>query len=1208
MSQALSRVTPNELHDLLFNAHPQPMWIWETDTLAIADVNEAALRQYGYGREEFLELKLPDLRPAEEVAQLLEYISRIQPNLVDSGVWRHLTKDGRIILADIRSYPIEFRSRPCRLVMAQDVTEARQTEHALDSVLRETTTILSSIADGVHVLDKEGKARSINPAAVAMLGWDESEFCGKQGHDLIHHHKPDGEVYPVEECPIRHTLRDGIPRRIAHEVFFRKDGSSIPVEYVCSGLRNGNGEISGAIVTFRDMTQRRHADEFHAVESKILKSISSGVPQGQLLETIACLTERLLPSMQTAITLLDPKSQRLKCGAGPSLPQMFLDGIAGSVNGQETIPSVAAISRRKTIIVGDFATDPLWNVFGALALNHGLRSCLSVPLIGASGEALGSFNVYGAASGRPCSRRLRLVHRLARLTAVGIEQNRILESLRASEDRFREIAENVQDVFWIRDAASRKLFYVSPAYERIWARSCASLYQNPASWLESIHSADRPVVIEALQDPRNDQYIAEYRIVRPDGQERWILDRGYPIYGADGVVSKVVGTARDITARKKAEIALRKSEERFEAVASAVADVLWDWNLVDDTIWWSDDAETLFGYPKGSLGCGSAWLGRIHRDDRVRVARSIESALRGRDDFWSCEYRLHHANGEISTVNDHGRLIFDEAGRPVRFVGGITDITERKRSQEALRERIKELRCLYAVLDLTSDTRRPVHAVCADIVQLLPGSFLHDDIAVARVELDGKSYPCKKWRAPVTSLKAVIPTSDGHCGVVEVGYLEERAALEEGDGPFLAEEKAMIEAVAAHIGRMIDSRQMASRITQSERLSAVGELTGGIAHDFNNLLTVMIGNSEILATRLREDRSLGRLAEMTRDAAERGAELTSRLLAFARKQALTPEITRVDDLIANMTDLLRHTLGGHIEFDTISPDDLWPVEIDTVQLENAILNLCINARDAMQSAGRLVIEASNVELSENDRAWEEEVAPGQYVMIAVSDTGEGMPSEVAERAFEPFFTTKTTGEGTGLGLSMVYGFARQSRGYAKIDSRPGHGTTVKLYIPKTDGDEGSIVVRPLRVGHEERPPTGGSEMILLVEDDDLVREHVEAQIRSLGYRVTAVGSGTAAVEILKRNQPVDLLFTDVVMPGGMNGRELVEIAGSIRPHLPVVFTTGYTDDAALMDGCLEAEIELLSKPYRLRDLAESLQRGLSRRLPIPGKALGVDVG
>jgi PAS domain S-box-containing protein len=393
-------------------------------------------------------------------------------------------------------------------------------------------------------------------------------------------------------------------------------------------------------------------------------------------------------------------------------------------------------------------------------------------------------------------------------------------------------------------------------------------------------------------------------------------------------------------------------------------------------------------------------------------------------------------------------------------------------------------------------------------------------------------------------------------------------------------------AVCSMLTDVTQQRKTEAQLRQAQRLEAVGQMTGGIAHDFNNLLTIIIGNAELIEE--TGDRNLRGLAEVARTAAERGAELTGRLLAFSRQQPLDPKAIDINLLISGMDGLIRRAIGGQLEIRTLLPDNLWHVFVDPSQLENALLNLAINARDAMPDGGRLTIETGNIRMDDAAVADRGGLAPGDYLLVTVSDTGTGMDKDTLARAFEPFFTTKEVGKGSGLGLSMVYGFVAQSRGYVRIDSEPGLGTTVRIYLPRAA--DGVALAKP---DIRDRSLPRGSEKILLVEDDAMVREMVVVQLRALGYRVVSAVSGSQALEVLRRERGFDLLFTDVVMPGGLNGRQLADEARKLTPGLRVIFSSGYADGAVDHDGRLDQGVHLLNKPYRRKDLAMKVREALA---------------
>lgn len=631
------------------------------------------------------------------------------------------------------------------------------------------------------------------------------------------------------------------------------------------------------------------------------------------------------------------------------------------------------------------------------------------------------------------------------------------KKLAESERRFRQIADTINEVFWILDLSDGSIEYVSSAYERIWGRSCAALLQHPQQWYEAIVDADKPAVNLTMAEFQDEGCQFEYRITRPDGAIRWISDTRYPLKDENDSIQRLIGVAKDITEQKAAENAILESNERFQIVAQATSDVVWDWNLVTDTIWWNDGMGKQFGYAPESLPSdSSSWTAHIHPQHRDRVLTKVQAAIHGNAQNWQDEYLFARADGSYALVIDRGFVIRDKDGKPIRMVGNIIDITQQRELEEQLR--------------------------------------------------------------------------------------------------------------------------------QSQRLEAIGQLTGGIAHDFNNLLTIILGNAEILTEDLAKGDQHRQLAQMILAAAERGAELTHRLLAFARKQTLAPKAVDVNKLMGGMEGLLRRALGEQVEIEMVQHGGLWHAMVDAPQLENALLNLCINARDAMPDGGRLTLETANVELDDVYASQHVEVQPGQYVMVAVSDTGVGMDAKSLARAFEPFYTTKDGGKGSGLGLSMVYGFIKQSRGHVKIYSELGQGTAVKLYLP-------SVANVPNNQGITESVAAchTGTEKILLVENDELVRAHVEGLLKQLGYEIVSAANGLEAIEVLKQRDDFDLLFTDVVMPGGMNGPQLADEVHRLYPNLAVLFTSGYAENAVVHHNRLDPSVHLLQKPYSKQRLATKIR-------------------
>lgn len=385
-----------------------------------------------------------------------------------------------------------------------------------------------------------------------------------------------------------------------------------------------------------------------------------------------------------------------------------------------------------------------------------------------------------------------------------------------------------------------------------------------------------------------------------------------------------------------------------------------------------------------------------------------------------------------------------------------------------------------------------------------------------------------------------------------------------------------------------ERRDMAEQaLRQSQKMEAVGQLTGGVAHDFNNLLTIIIGNLGIAKRGVVEARA-ERALNNALVGAERAAQLTQRLLAFSRRQPLNPRVLDINKLIVAISDLLTRTLGENIELETISGAGLWNVEVDASEMESTLLNLALNARDAMPTGGKLTIETSNAYLDDEYCREHEGILPGQYILVAITDSGAGMSAETIDRAFEPFFTTKEAGKGTGLGLSQVYGFMKQSGGHVKIYSEPGEGTTIKLYLPRREGNE--LVISGDDDLNSER---GGGETILIVEDDDGVRQYASEILRDLNYQVIEAKDSATALRLLDADKKFDLLLTDVVLPG-KNGRELANEVERRRPGTKIIFMTGYSRNAIVHHGRLDPGIELIPKPLTERVLARKIRQVLDR--------------
>ncbi len=554
--------------------------------------------------------------------------------------------------------------------------------------------------------------------------------------------------------------------------------------------------------------------------------------------------------------------------------------------------------------------------------------------------------------------------------------------------------------------------------------------------------------------------------------------------------------------------------------------------------------------------------------------------------------------------------ILDARGRTSGiFVEGF-DVTERVRAERALHElnatlerRVTEAAAKLQIRETMARTFFEHSSECyAVLVEGGAGRFWYEEINPATLRLYNRTRDeaIGHWTEEVIGAQAAAEVNRHLAACLRSGapYRYERV---QGDGIV----EAIATPVPAQVGvarRVVVSardtserRRLAEQLRQAQKMEAVGQLTGGVAHDFNNLLTLVMGGLDLIGRQLPQLQSsdakarIERARELALQGVSRAAALTSRLLAFSRQQALNPQIVDSNKVVAEICDLLRGTLGETVSLETVIAGGLWAAFADPNQLENALLNLALNARDAMPNGGKLTIETANASLDHTYvGSLSEPVASGHYVMIAVSDTGAGMDRETLSRAFDPFFTTKEAGKGTGLGLSQVYGFARQSAGHVKIYSEIGQGTTVKVYLPRHLGAADGITFDATpALDHSV-----GTETILIVEDDDALRAYASDILHELGYRVLDAADGAAALQIVEKEPDLDLLLSDVIMPGGMNGRQLADEAVNRRPGLKVLFMTGYTRNAIVHHGRLDSGVHVIGKPFSFQELARRVRARL----------------
>jgi PAS domain S-box-containing protein len=658
----------------------------------------------------------------------------------------------------------------------------------------------------------------------------------------------------------------------------------------------------------------------------------------------------------------------------------------------------------------------------------------------------------------------------------------------------------------------------------------------------------------------------EWQIQTPDNKLLWVRVIGEAVRDSDGQITGAHGSVQDIDARKRAEASAEVSRMRLRQLADTMPLFVWTADSSGRMDFLNRYGIEYAGIHDANEVLGDRWVGTLHPEDIERVLAAWTHAIQTGETY-AAEFRLQRRDGEYRWHQAQATPVRDKNGNIDRWFGTCIDIHEQRQLADRLVHILENLDDVFYAFD-------------ADWRFIYINHRGEQLSGISREELLGEviwdRFPDTRGTEFEHQYRTARAT--GH----PVQFVEYYEAF----GTWLDVKAFPAEdGLAVLLRDITEQRRAEEQLRQAQRMDSIGQLTGGIAHDFNNLLTVIMGNAEMAIESVQGDRQLRHMIQLVADAAQRGSDLTRRLLAFARRQALEPRAVDVNRLVADMETLMRRALGGNIHIELARGAGLWNAMIDPGQLEDALLNLCLNARDAIPDGGRLTIETYNASLDREYAANHEEVEPGQYVAIAVSDTGRGIPPEILPHVFEPFFTSRQKAGGTGLGLAMVYGFVKQSGGHVKIYSEVDQGTTVRLYLPRTHDQATETRTRQPRL---ER----GSETVLLVEDDEQVRDYAARQLDALGYEVIQAGNGLEALEILESERPVDLLFTDVVMPNGISGRELAERAAVLRPGIKVLYTSGYTENAIVHHGRLDQGVHLLAKPYRRVDLASAIRRAM----------------
>jgi PAS domain S-box-containing protein len=786
--------------------------------------------------------------------------------------------------------------------------------------------------------------------------------------------------------------------------------------------------------------------------------------------------------------------------------------------------------------------------------------------------------------GRPC----RVIGTHVDIT----EHKRAEEELRKSKADLEKAQVLAQMGCWSWDLASNRMQWSDQMYRILGVEKGTCPQDMEQLVADFIHPDDRATfqkaALAAIQERNFDPL--ECRIVRPDGEVRVTRsEAGELLPDEAGNPAVLNGVTYDITRRRQAEEALRQSEERFQSLFNRIQDGVYRTTADGRFLEFNTALMKMLGYECREEMQALDVRKDLYFDPEEREGQRLDSGQEPVD-----VYRLRRKDGSEVWVEDHGHCVFDSEGRILFHEGILRDITERKRAEETLRESEEMYRALLKALPdiVIRFDRQGRHLFVSENAEAEFGLPVQEHIGKTFAELgfpESSNRFCEEEIAQV--FESGLPC--------EVELLLERSGRKrflnwrlvperDAQGQVCSVLSVSRDVTDIHQGEE-ERKRLQEQLAQAQKMESVGRLAGGVAHDFNNMLAAILGHAEMALEQVSSEHPLFTDLRGIQNAAQRSADLTRQLLAFARKQTVMPKILNLNDTVGGMLKMLGRLIGEDIELVWSPGSALWSVKMDPSQIDQILANLCVNARDAIGGGvGRITIETSNVAFDEAYCASHADSVPGEYVMLAVSDNGCGMDKKTQERLFEPFFTTKGVGQGTGLGLATVYGIVKQNNGIVNVYSELGEGTTFKLYWPRHVGKTESNPVESSRT-----PVVGGQETILMVEDEPAIRVMCRAMIEKLGYRVIAASTPGEAIRLAEEHAgQIHLLMTDVIMPE-MNGRELARRLLSLYPDLKCLFMSGYTANVIAHHGVLDEGVLFLQKPFTLKDLSTKVRAALS---------------
>ena len=1102
-------------------------------------INAEGLRVDGRQREAILGKTHWEAWPGSEKSELGQLYKRAMADRVPVSLeHRYVWPDGRDAWIEMRAYP----SGDGLALFYRDVTERKRAEARLQASEEFGRRVLASSGDCIKVLDQNGRMESMSEGGQRALAiTDLDPFVGTYWAESF---EPEG----------RPEARRAVAAARAGQTYRFEAGLRTQTgelrwwDSVLTPIMNADGQPEKILALSRDITDRKIVEDRQKFLLELGDRVRDLPEPTAVTMTAAELLGRHLGAARAGYGEIDDAQEVV------AVARDWTNGIVPSIAGEARLLDgfgpkiIAELKAGRTLVVDDFHSDPRAGAGYAAAWDSiATRALIVVPLV-KGGRLRAILYVHEPEPRSWTEAEIALAENTAERTWDAVERADAEARLRASEAKFEAIANSIDQMIWSTTPDGYHDYYNQRWYDYTGVAEGST---DGEAWNGMFHPDDQERAWARWRDSlaTGEPYEIEYRLRHASGEYRWVLGRAQCVRDEAGRITRWYGTCTDIHDQKLAEDALRESRDRL-AEESHALEVL---NRTGAQVAAELGLETLVqrvvdaGVELTGAQFGAFFYNVLDERGESYMLYALSGADRGAFEGFGMPRATHVF---APTFRGHGVIRSGDILQDPRYGKNAPHF--------GLPKGHLPVRSYLAV---------PVTSRSGEVIGGLFFGHEEPDIFTERAER------------------------------VMTGLAAQAAIGIDNARLFEAVQKANAELEDRVRARTAELEQAHEALRQSQKMEAVGQLTGGIAHDFNNMLAVVIGSLELLGRRIgSSDARARRYVDAASEGARRAALLTQRLLAFSRQQPLQPEPIDANKLVAGMSDLLRHSLGSDIRLEVVLARDLWRTHADPNQLENVILNLAVNARDAMPEGGWLRIQTQNAQLDPTYVAHHPGASAGEYVLLAVTDTGVGMPAEVVAKAFDPFFTTKEVGKGTGLGLSQVYGFVKQSGGYVEISSEPGRGTTVNVYLPRFTGSE---IDDPHGEASTELLIAEQQEVVLVVEDEAVVRQFSVDALAELGYRVLEADGAAAALRQLEAHPEIALLFTDVVMPE-VNGAKLAEEARRRRPDLKILFTTGYSRDAVVRNGVIDPGIELIGKPFTIEQLAAKVREVLDATASLRG--------